>query len=400
MVAEIRRRACRRLGGPGHLHPRLRLSGGATVREEPPVLIKVLYCIDSIGRGGTETQLVGLINRLDRRRFAPSLCTLRPSSDYIGEADCPRLELDAGRLFSPSGISRLRALADHMRRERFGIVQTFFQDPTALGMTAARLAGVPVRIISFRDLGFWRTPAQEFLMRRLYPLATGFLANSDAVRHHVCVRDRLDPDRIRVIRNGIDVDRYRFTEHPESAVAVGIVGNLNRTVKRADLFLKAAARVAVRHPETTWHLIGDGELRPRYEAMAAELGLAGRTVFAGRIADVPAYLQRLAIGVMCSDTEGFSNAVLEYMLGGCAVVATSVGGNLEVVHDGRTGLLVPPGNDVALASALARLIEERTTRALLARQARAMVERDFGWEPCVAAHEEYYRAAVTAAGVQ
>ena len=360
-------------------------------------MIKVLYCIDSIGRGGTETQLVGLINRLDRRGFAPSLCTLRPSSDYIGEADCPRLELDARRLFSPGGVSRLRVLAAHLREQRIDVVQTFFQDPTLLGIAAARLARVPVRLVSFRDLGFWRTPAQEFLMRRSYPLATGFLANSAAVKHHVCARDRLDPRRVEVIRNGIDVDRHRFVEHPEADVAVGIVGNLNRRVKRADLFLRAAARVADRHPATTWHLIGDGALRPQYERLAADLGIADRTVFAGRIADVPAYLRRLAVGVMCSDSEGFSNAILEYMLAGCAVVATSVGGNLEAVHDGRTGLLVPPGNDVALASALSRLIEERGTRAMLARQARAMAEAEFGWEPCVAAHQEYYRAALSAA---
>lgn len=363
-------------------------------------MIKVVYCIDSIGRGGTETQLVGLINRLDRRRFAPSLCTLRPSSDYIGEAACPRHELDVRRLCSPAGASRLRALTGLLREQRVDIVQTFFQDPTLLGMPAARLARVPVRLVSFRDLGFWRTPAQEFLMRRSYPLATGFLANSEAVKHHVCGRDRLDPARVRVIRNGVDVARYRFAEHPESAVAVGIVGNLNRRVKRADLFLKAAARVSARHPETTWHLIGEGALRPQYERMAADLGIADRTVFAGSVADVPAYLQRLAVGVMCSDSEGFSNAVLEYMLSGCAVVATSVGGNLEVVHDGRTGLLVPPGNDVALASALSRLIEERSTRAVLARQARAMVEADFDWENCVAAHEEFYGAALRTAGTR
>ncbi len=360
-------------------------------------MIKVLYCIDSISRGGTETQLIGLINRLDRRGFAPSLCTLRPSSDYLGEADCPRLELGARRLFSAGGVSRLRALAAHLREQRIDVVQTFFQDSTLLGIAAARLARVPVRLVSFRDLGFWRTPAQEFLMRRTYPLATGFLANSEAVKHHVCSRDRLDPRRVGVIRNGIDVDCYRFVEHTEGGVAVGIVGNLNRRVKRADLFLRAAARVADRHPATTWHLIGDGELRPHYERLAAELGIADRTVFAGRIADVPAYLQRLAIGVMCSDSEGFSNAVLEYMLSGCAVVATSVGGNLEAVHDGRTGLLVPPGNDIALASALSRLIEERGTRAMLARQARAMAETEFGWEPCVEGHQEHYRAALSAA---
>jgi glycosyltransferase involved in cell wall biosynthesis len=290
-------------------------------------------------------------------------------------------------------------LARFCRREGIDLVQTFFQDSTVLGMAAARLARVPVRLVAFRDLGFWRIPRQDFLMRSACRLATGFLANSQAVRDSVCAQYHLDPSRIRVIYNGIDSHRYRFVEDQESKVAVGILGNLNRRVKRADLFLRAAARVAVKHPEVTWHLIGDGTLRPRYEALAAKLGIDDRTVFAGRIADVPAYLHKIAIGVMCSDSEGFSNAVLEYMLSGCAVVATAVGGNLEVVRDGQTGLLVPPDNEADLADTLSRLVEDKRTRLALARNARATVERDFGWDRCVGNHEDFYRSSLQAAGV-
>lgn len=360
----------------------------------------ILYCIDSIDRGGTETQVVGLVNRLDRNAFSPHLCTLRPSGTLLSEVDCPVFELAAGRLLGPGGLSRGRRLARYLREQGITIVQTFFQDPTLLGMFAARLAKVPVRLISFRDLGFWRTPGQEFLMRRAYPLATGFLANSQAVKQHVCEHDRLPPTRVKVIYNGIAPERYPFVEHLESPdeFAVGIVGNLNREVKRTGLFLRAAARTAVRFPEVRWHVIGDGELRPRYEALAAELGIADRTVFAGRIADVPGYLRRLAVGVICSDSEGFSNALLEYMLCGCAVVATSVGGNLEIVRDGVTGLLVPPRNEIALASALTRLIEERSTRLMISLKARTMVERDFGWDRCVVEHEEHYRSSLLKTG--
>ena len=360
---------------------------------------KVLYCIENIGRGGTETQLVGLINRLDRSRFAPLLCTLRPSSDYLDEVDCPCLELNVKRIMSPGGFSTVRRLAAHIRDEGVAIVQSFFQDPTLLAMPAARRGGAPVRLISFRDLGFWRTPLQEFMMRRAYPLATGFMANSQAVKHTACQRDRLDPSRINVIYNGVDTDGYRFVEHLESEVAIGIVGNLNRRVKRTDLFLRAAARVHISHPEVMFHVVGDGEFRAEYELLAVELGIARNTVFAGRVADVSEYLGKLAVGVMCSDSEGFSNAVLEYMLRGCAVVATSVGGNLEIVRDGETGLLVPPANDVALASAMLRMVEEKKTRLMLTLRARTVAEEGFDWAACVESHQEYYARELRAAGV-
>ncbi len=360
---------------------------------------KILFCIESIGRGGTETQLVGLINRLDRNLFEPRLCTLRPSSDYLAEVDCPCLELDVSRLRSPRGVLSLRSLAKHVSEQDVDIVHSFFQDPTLLAMPAGRLGGAPVRLISFRDLGFWRTPLQTFLMRRVYPFATGFMANSEAVKHDVCWKDGLEPTRIKVIYNGVDTTGYEYVEHLESDVAIGIVGNLNRRVKRTDLFLRAAARVHVRHPEVVFHVIGDGELRAEYEALAAELGIAGSTVFAGRIENVPAYLGKLAVGVMCSDSEGFSNAVLEYMLRGCAVVATSVGGNLEVVRDGETGLLVPPGNVVALASAMSRLVDEKKTRLMLTLRARAVAEEGYDWSRCVNEHQDHYAAELRRVGV-
>jgi glycosyltransferase involved in cell wall biosynthesis len=363
----------------------------------PQSRVKIVYVIDSIARGGTELQLVGLIHRLDRKRFDPRLVTLRCGEDLGREADCAHTELDVRRLLSSQGLKELHRLRRLLRDERVGIVQTFFQDATLFGMVAARAANVPVRLIAFRDMGFWRTRSQEFGMRRVYPLATGFLANSEAVKSEACTRDRLSPSRWRVIYNGIDVDRYRFEAHPEPEVAVGIVGNLNRRVKRADLFLRAAARVSRRNAHVTWHVVGDGELRAEYEALASDLGIADRVVFAGRVVDVAGYLRKLAIGVSCSDSEGLSNAVLEYMLAGCAVVATAVGGNLEVVRHGETGLVVLPGDETALADAVMTLLRDIPTRLALARNARSMVEREFGWERCVTQHEAYYDQALIAA---
>jgi type III pantothenate kinase len=86
------------------------------------------------------------------------------------------------------------------------------------------------------------------------------------------------------------------------------------------------------------------------------------------------------------------------MLRGCAVVATDVGGNREAVRHGETGLLVPPGDAEALAGAIGRLLDDPAARRALARRARAEAEHRFGWDACVAAHEELYRSALAAAG--
>ncbi len=364
----------------------------------PP--IGILYCIDSLQRGGTELQLAELIRRLDRSRFRPHLCTLRPSEADLLPGDCPHLALDVRVLLRPHALGALLRLRAYLRHENIRVVQVFFQDATLFAALAAWLAGVPVRLGSLRDLGFWRTRKLEFQMQRAYPLLNGLLANSEAVKQHFCETDGLDPARVTVIPNGIDVERYPFVEHGEEPPAVGIVGNLNRAVKRADLFLEAAARVAPDHPEVAWHVVGDGLLRPRCEEQARRLGIAERVVFAGRIGDVPGYLGRLAVGVNCSDSEGFSNAVLEYMLRGCAVVATDVGGNREAVRDGVTGLLVPAGDAAALADALAGLLVQRERRLALARRARAEAVERYRWERCVASHQDYYAAALARTGAR
>jgi len=357
----------------------------------------ILFCIDTLVRGGTELQLTGLIDRLDRRRFRPHLLTLRPTPAELVPADCPHLAWDVPRLLAPGGLAALARLVRLLRRENMAVVQTFFQDSTLFGGTAARLAGVPVRLACFRDLGFWRTRRQTLLLHRVYPHMTGFLCNAGVVRDNFVEHDGLDPTDITVIPNGVDTAALPWVEHAGPTRHIGLVGNLTRPVKRTDLFLAAAGRVAREHPEVTWHIVGDGQLRPELEAQACREGLADRVVFAGRVADVAGYLERLEVGVLCSDSEGFSNALLEYMFKGCAAVATDVGGNSEAITHEQTGLLVPPDDVEALASAMSRLVKAVPLRQTLARAARAQVAAVFSWDACVTDHMAFYEAGLAAA---
>ena len=351
---------------------------------------KILYCIDALARGGTELQLTGLIDRLDYDRYEPILCTLRPSPRELTPGGCRHLALDVPRLLTPSGLMAMQKLARWLKAEKVDVVQTFFQDATIFAGTAARLAGVPVRLACFRDLGFWRTQLQELLLRRIHLMMTGFLANSQVVKEHCVERDGIDPEKIQVIYNGIEPALLPFVDHEGPTVDIGIVGNLNRRVKRTDLFLEAAGLVAVDHPEITWHILGGGSFLEEFRALAERIGLGDRVKFAGRIADVPSYLARLQVGVICSDSEGFSNALLEYMFKGCAVVATDVGGNAEALENSETGLLVPVGDAKALAAAMKQLVEDVALRKQLAGNARRFAENNYNWERCVAAHEALY----------
>lgn len=354
--------------------------------------VGILFCIDSLPpTGGTEQQLAGLIERLDRDCFTLHVCTLRPDQPLRPlPSDVGHLSLAVPKLLSLQAWRESRRFARYVHQHRISVVQTFFQDATIFGLWSARLARVPARLASFRDLGFWRTPQVEFLMRRSYPLARAFVVNSAAVRDHVAEADGLDPARFVVIPNGLDVGSYAFDPGRDDPPRVVLVGNLNRRVKRADLFIRAALAAAEHCPDARWQLVGDGELRGEYEALARDLGVADRVEFLGRRADVAAVLAGAAVGVNCSDSEGFSNALLECMLSGCAVAATDVGGNRELIEPEADGLLVPVDDAGALAAAVVRLVNDPDLAGRLAGQARERAQQAFSWQANVQRHEDLY----------
>lgn len=354
--------------------------------------VKILFCIDNLVRGGTELQLIGLIDRLDRRRYEPYLLTIRPSDPRLTPANCTHLAWDVPKLISIDGVKKIFTLIQFLRREKISIVQTFFQDSTLFAGTAAWLARVPARIASCRDLAFWSNSKEAFMMRRVYSLMTAFICNANMVKDHFVKQFGIDAKRAYVLRNGVDVDSLPYLEHKGATKHIGIVGNMTRHVKRTDLFIKAAGIVAQQYPDITWHIIGEGHLRAELETLAKERKVFDKIIFAGRIEQVAAYLEKLDIAVICSDSEGLSNALIEYMFKGCATVATHVGGNPELITDGVSGLLVPPDNEQALAGALIRLIADNSLRERIARQARNQIEQEYSWTLCMKAHDSLYFA--------
>jgi len=173
-------------------------------------------------------------------------------------------------------------------------------------------------------------------------------------------------------------------------VVVGIVSNLNRRVKRIDVFLKAAAYVAERRSGFRFVIIGDGEFKDELIAISKTLGIQEVVDFAGRIVNVKEYLKCVDIGVLSSDSEGFSNAILEYMASGVPVVATAVGGNKEAIVNGVSGFLVPPGDYRAMGERIIQLADERETYLEMQRQGLACVLDKFSLEKALEAYQKFY----------
>jgi D-inositol-3-phosphate glycosyltransferase len=222
------------------------------------------------------------------------------------------------------------------------------------------------------------------------------------------------PDRISVIRSGVDLDRFRPRDHALARAALGIseqiplvlfVGNLEPR-KQVDVLLRALARVRDNVPGLVALIVGSGESAgvqdqtTRLVRLSQELGLQGVVRFNGRVADEHLQHMYAAADVFAlpSSSEAQGIVALEAMASGLPVVASAVGGLLGTIDDGQTGFLVPPGDVTSLASRILELLQDRARRASMAAAARQKVERDFSWQRAVAATVEVYRHVLASPG--
>lgn len=351
----------------------------------------VLYLIDSLAYGGAELQLLELIRNLDPARYRPHLCTLKDSSALFEELDIPKLCLHFNSFTDRSMLRVLTNLSRFIREHNIRIIQTFFQDPFLLAAMVRPFHRVKL-VGTFLDLGFWRTPLESRKMQTAYPLFAGFVANSQAVKDHFVAVDGIAPERITVIYNGFNLDAVPAPRPVQEGKAplVGIVANLNRPVKRVQDFVAAAAAVRRELPEARFLVVGDGHLRGELEAQAASLGLGGSISFTGRISNPLEVVCDWDIGVLTSESEGFSNAVIEYMACGVPVVVTNVGGNPELVAQGENGYLVPVGAPEQLSARIVQILKDPAHRSSMAMRNRRKIIDEYSMPVMIERQSGYY----------
>jgi glycosyltransferase involved in cell wall biosynthesis len=374
-------------------------TASAAKRSTPRRPARVCFVIDELTVGGTETQVLALIRRLDRGRVRPFLCLLRAQAERsqpLEPDDCPVLRLGVGSLKHPATLVKAWRLLRFLRRQEIDVVQVYFPDSTYLGVPAAWLARVPRIVRTRNNLGYWMTPWHRRLARLCNWFTDVLVANCAATRQAVLGDEGLPAERVLVLENGVDLARFPLAKSKvrRHQRRVGVVANL-RPIKGLDNFVHAASILATSSPDITFHVAGEGPLRPDLERLAAECGLRERFFLDGSITDVPGFLGGLDVAVLPSHSEGMSNALLEYMAAGKAIIATAVGGNTHLVNDGVHGLLVPPDDPTALAAAIGRLLSDTELARRLGQAARLRVEEQYSREAMVQRFEEFYVRLLT-----
>lgn len=335
-----------------------------TMEKEGPV--RILFVIDQFtsSHAGTEGQLLQLLSNLPAGQFQPELLVLRPSS-YVeaGKMPCKTEVLGTSRLFSLKTWLAMFKFAQRKKQEGIALCHVFFNDSSIICPPVFSLVGIPT-LISRRDMGYWYTPKYLWVLRRTARFVSGVVANSAAVKQVTAEKEGVPAARISVIYNGYSASTDELsplTPEERSSILSGLglpvdgrfvvlVANL-REIKRIGDAINAIGTVRNSVPDSHLVLIGGGNQEP-YRELAVSLGVADYVHFLGERSDVRNILRAMDAGLLCSESEGYSNAIVEYMQARLPVVASNVGGNSEAVEHGVSGYLFPRGDIKQLAAYL------------------------------------------------
>jgi glycosyltransferase involved in cell wall biosynthesis len=378
--------------------------------------IRLLKFLTLFGVGGTERQVVNLVSMLDRSRFEPAFGCIRRWGHFLNAIEqqkIPVVEYPISKLYMPSTFRQQLRLAQDMRQDGIQIFHSYNFYANVFAVPAARMAGVPVVIASIRDTGLGITPGKLRLHNMVCRLADCVLVNAEAVRQWL-IGLGYRPEKIRVIHNGLDPAAFAEPRDngnvrgelgiPEQVPLVVVLARLVPS-KGLECFIEAAAAVNRRFPEARFLIAGDlysndgdggiardGSYMESLQRLAASLGIAERVIFTGFRSDVLTLLSQASVSVLPSlSGEGLPNALMESMAAGVPVVATSVGGSVEVVgDDGTAGLMVPPRDPRALSNAMIAILEDRELAQRLGQAARHRMQERFSLEHMVRQTENLY----------
>jgi glycosyltransferase involved in cell wall biosynthesis len=359
-----------------------------TTTTLPGQPLRVVHVTHGLDMGGLEKLLVEFARHADRQwhelRFV-SLGTRGVLGPQIERLGWPVTALAARPGFRPGLALRLASLFRHWGTQ---VVHTHNTKALVYGGPAARLARAARLVHTWHGQNLLASPREALLFRLAGQLPDRIVAVSEDAAG-LLARQGIAAGTIRTIHNGIDLDAFAYAG-PQAGGPVVTVARLSPEKDIATL-IRAAAVLRREHADFRLEIAGDGACLAALRALAGELDLEEQVHFLGQVSDVPALLARAAVFVLPSLTEGVSLTLLEAMARGLPVVATRVGGNPEVVSDGSTGLLVPPGRPDELARALGRLLRDPPLGRAMGLAGRQRVEQHFDVRRMVAAYEALYR---------
>ncbi len=370
----------------------------------------LIFLTTGLACGGAETQLVRLVTRLKARGWEVRVISLMPPKAYVEELEAAGIPVASlgirRRVPDPRPIIRLVRLIEAWQPQ---VVHSHMVHANLLARLVRPLVSVPVLISSARNVNEGGR-LRELIYRLTDPLCDLTTQVSQAGLERYVRVGAVSRHKIRYVPNGVDTARFQpdaeacrvlRKELDVGGCSVWVAVGRFDPQKDYPNMLRAFARVAQESPEAVLLIAGDGPLRAATEELAEDLSIANRVRFLGIRRDIPRLMNAADAYVMSSAWEGMPNVLLEASATGLPIIATDVGGNSEVVIDGKTGFLVPPKQPELLARTMLRVMDlPQEERLRMGKAGRRHVEANYSLDRIVDQWEALYRELLARKGVR
>ena len=367
--------------------------------------MRIAHVVESLEIGGLEHVVVALVGEQRRRGHEVRILCLWRRGALAERAEAAGIVVECCDKQSGLDVRALSVMRRMLRAFRPDVLHTHNPMAHYYAVAASLGLGIGSIVNSRHGMGSGQLSARREKLYRAALLATDHAVSvCDAARQRFVAHGVMPAAKAVVVRNGIDLSRFvprseaagaRLRQSlglPPAAVVFGTVGRLNEA-KQQHRMLSALCTLLDHGLEAALVVAGDGELRAELERETDRLRLREHVRFLGARSDVPDLLAGMDVFVLSSRTEGYSLALVEASAAALPIVATDVGGNAEIVQDGRTGLLVPSGDDARLATAMEELARSAARRELLGRQARQWALEEGSLDAMCDGYERLYGRA-------
>lgn len=365
--------------------------------------VRILYIHHTFRNQSYNSLLWNIANRIDRKKYQIFAACLREGGPYEDKLKSIGVEVTNFDLNTLLDLRIIPRLVRYIKKNKIDIVETAVFPSDVYGRVSARLANVPVIISTMHCVEAHKLETiyrfLSFLDTVTMALTTKIIAVSGAVKNYLIRRHKIRPEKISIIYNGIDVNKYKshmniteFKKQFDLEPGIPIIAFIGRLikVKGVSYFLDAAASVLRTGKKAQFLVVGDGPLKQSLVKQTQKLGIDQHVFFIGFRKDIPKILSLIDILVVSSLWEGLPLTILETMSAGKPIIAAKVGGIPEAIKNGETGFLVPPKNPEALTGAINDLLADPRKRKEMGEKAKRRALQLFDVERMVKEYSNMY----------
>jgi len=371
--------------------------------------IKIMHVVQTLDIGGLEKVVIDLVSFSNRNRFDFVVCCLSERGVFAGDLEKNGIKILFLNKRNGFDLGLVFKIASIIKKEKIDVLHTHNQRPQFYGTPAARISRVPFYIHTRHGKNDPDNYKNILLSRFFTAFTDKIVCVSDDIKRFAVNVERLQSNKLQVINNGIDISIFsgnkfedktfkNFIGVSQKTKLIGTVGRLAK-IKNQHLLISTFKDTLKSGQDVTLLIIGDGPLREELVDYSCKLGLSKKVLFLGSRKDVPQILKILDVFVLSSTSEGMSLVLLEAMAAGVPMVVTDVGGNPELIEDGKNGFLVPSENVAAMSDAICKILSDESLQRDMADYNCKKALSEFGVEKMKCEYEELYELGVELKGV-